>query len=634
MAATSLRIMRCRVLVEDGPVPALWRMVLDIDADAGGTLVLDQGPGEARWETSAARPNTVQVRQEGRFVRLVAPVAGSQRLEVKVQPAVDRRGRLETATIRLPPAAETRLELVDGNGTAMPAAGDAVQCDRAAQDGPFMRATEANPGGPGFDLTGAARGRLVRPLDRRDRLSGGGLTATSENDIAWDLDACRLRARFDIAGEAIIRAVVVVADALLEPLEDPTAEGQSVRPRGRGRFLVERTSPEPGPARMHLAFRMPLVDPVGSFDAPAIWIEGVDTDARTVRLSASPDLIATLEAPASQSGDQRGEILGAGGDVWRYEAGRGAAANARPRLVVSRRLQARVDATSTPLVTIPVELPPGCDIGRVTLREDDLAAPDAAARPPLDLQWSRTEAARLTIVMQQPRAGRYRLDIDGRLAIRPASHGRVPLLRADLGGSSPLNVSWSFSGDPQTVTHQAEVPPGGAGPSYDLRDQPAPASAGDGVEEPVAPAAAASGPREDRIARVLVKAAIDDRGRLRGLARYDVVSARSTLRLRLPPRTRLFDVLIDGQDVDARPVAADAWDVPLHDVAWPRSVMVVFAGDLDSSLGAGQPVQLQPPLIENVPGGEVLWSIESPPAACCGSRSPHGSSTRCAGRQR
>ena len=635
VASTALRIMRCRVLVEDGPVPTPWRLVLDIDADAGGTLVLDQGPGEARWEPPTAGQTTIQVRQEGRFVRLVAPVAGSHRLEVKVQPAVDRRGRLEAAAIRLPPAAVTRLELVDGNGTAIPAAGDAVQCDRAAPDGPFMRAAEAKPGEPGFDLAGAARVRLVRPIDRRDKLSAGGLAATSENDVAWDLDACRVRARFDIAGEAIVRAVVVAADALLEPLEDPTAEGQVVRPLGRGRFLVERTSPEPGPTRVRLAFRMPLVDPVGSFDVPAVWLEGVDTDARTVRLTASPDLIATLELPAAQSGDQRDEFLGAGGDVWRYETGGGGAAHTRARLVVGRRpqevrgsqalavslepdgidlrLQARIDATSTPLVAIPVELPPGCDIGRVTLREDDLAAPDAGARPPLDLQWSMTEANRLTIVMQQPRAGRYRLDIDGRLSIRPASRGRVPLLRADLAGSSPLSLSWSRGGGPLVVAKQAEVPPGAAGPLYDLAAEPAPAADVDAVKEPVTPSTATADPQEARVARVLVTAAIDDRGRLRGLARYDVVAARSTLRLRLPPRIRLFDVLVDGQDVDARPVAADAWEVQLHDAAWPRSIMVVFSGDLDAALGAGRPIQLQPPLIENVPGGEVLWTIDAPP---------------------
>jgi len=224
-----------------------------------------------------------------------------------------------------------------------------------------------------------------------------------------------------------------------------------------------------------------------------------------------------------------------------------------------------------------------------------------------------TEANRLTIVMQQPRAGRYRLDIDGRLAIRPASRGRIPLLRADLAGRIPLSVSWSRSGGSQAVTKQAEVPPGAAGPSYDLGEEPVPAADVDGVQEPVAPASAASDPQEDRVARVLVRAAIDDRGRLRGLARYDVIAARSTLRLRLPPRTRLFDVLVDGQDVDARPVAADAWDVQLHDAAWPRSIMVVFSSDLDAALGAGQLIELQPPLIENVPGGEVLWAIDAPP---------------------
>jgi hypothetical protein len=268
-------------------------------------------------------------------------------------------------------------------------------------------------------------------------------------------------------------------------------------------------------------------------------------------------------------------------------------------------LQSRIDATSTPLVEIPVEVPPGCDIGRVTLREDDLAMP--GVRTPLDLQWSMTDATRMTIVLQQPSAGRYRLEVDGRLPLRPASRGRVPLLRAGLAGGTPLTVVWSRM--PQGVTQRDEVPPGAPGPEYDL-----------GVETVAAPAAEASSTpaaapvgRVDSIERVLVTAAIDDRGRLRGIARYDLIAARSTIRLRLPLRTRIFDVLVDGQDVDARPVATDAWDVQLHDATWPRSIMVVFAAELDLALGAGQPIQLLPPMIENLPCGEVLWTIDAPP---------------------
>jgi hypothetical protein len=626
-ATASLRIVRCRVLVEDGPVPAAWRLVLDVDADAGGAIVLDQGPGEARWEPVAGAA-MAQVQQDGRLLRLFAAVAGSQRIEVRVQPVVDRRGRLETASIRLPPAAVSRLELVDGNGTAIPVPRDALQCDRATPDGPFMRAAEAKIGEPGFDLSGAARVRLVRPIDRREKLAAGGLTVTSENDVEWDLDACRVRARFDIAGDAIVRAVVVAADPMLEPLEDQAGDGQAVRPLGRGRYLVERAAPEPGPARIRLAFRMPLVDPVGSFAAPGVWLEDADTDTRTVRLMAAPDLVATLESPASPAADQRDEFMGAGGDVWRYEAGSGAATSPRVWLAVRRRhqdvygsqtlavslepdgiglrLQARIDATSTPLVEIPVEVPPGCDIGRVTLREDDLAMPDGGTRVPLDLQWSMTEANRMTVVMQQPRAGRYRLEVDGRLPLRPASRGRVPLLRAALAGSTPLTVAWTRG--PQAVTERAEVPPGAVGPEYDLGEEAAPAPAPDGAAAPAAPPL-------DRVAsveRVLVTAALDDRGRVRGIARYDVVSARSTIRLRLPPRSRLFDVLVDGQDVDARPIATDAWEVQLHDAAWPRSIMVVFSGDLDPTLGAGQPIKLLPPMIEDVPCGEVLWTIDAP----------------------
>ena len=449
----------------------------------------------------------------------------------------------------------------------------------------------------------------------------------SENDVEWALDDCRVRARFDLPGEAIVRAVVVAADPALELAEDPVGEGQTVRPLGRGRFLVERTAAEPGPTRFRLRLRMPLVDPVGSFDVPGAWLEDVGNDARTVRLSASPDLMAALASAA----DDRDEPLGGDDMVRRYEAGRGMTAPATRLTVVRRhqeirgaqtlaarllpdgvdlRLQARIDASSMPLTTIPVEVPPGCEIGRVTMREDDLATPEAGARLPLDLQWSMAAPDRLVVIVQQPRAGRYRLEIDGRLPLRPAARGRLPLLRAELAGGSPLGVSWSRGdGQPAAVT---EVPAGEDGPPYDLAAEPPTAREPAASVRDVRPPEAVALDARDRVERVLITAALDDRGRLRGLARYDLVAAGAVIRLRLPPHTRLFDVLVDGRDVDATPVASDAWEVPLHEAAWPRSLVVVFTGELETADGAGQPIRLLPPMIEGVPCDEVLWSITPP----------------------
>jgi hypothetical protein len=631
-AVAPVRIVRCRVLVEERAPGAAWRLLLDVDADAGGSITLDQGPGDARWEPAARADARVQVLRDGRQVRITTPESGSQRLELRGVPAVDRRGCLEIASLRLPPAAVTRLELVDASAATVPVPADALQCDRAAAGGPFLAAPVAGRGETGFDVSGADRVRLVRPLDRRHRLASTGLAATSANELEWDLAGCRVRARFDLAGEAVVRRIVVAADPGLEPVFDDLLDGQTVSPLGDGRYLLERIAPQPGPARLGLDLRLPLADPVGTFTVPGAWLEDVEADARTVRLAASADLVATFDPLPGQPAETWAELAGTGGEVRRYDVGRSAAGTGPTRLAVSRRrqeirgsqalavsleddfiglrLRGRIDATTVPLLEIPVEMPPGCAIERVTLREDDLAAADAAVRPPLDLQWAATAANRLMIVLQHPRAGRYRLEIEARLPVRPVAQGRIPLLRAELAGNTPLVVSWSRRGRAAETT--VEVPVDAQGPTYELDDDP-PAEFRSAAAPTPADAAAPRG--EDRVEQTLVSLAIDGRGRARGIARLDLVTSRPTIRLRLPPRTRLYDALVDGREATTRPVTAEVWEVPLHEADWPRSLMLVFAGDLGPTIGTGQAVRLAAPAVEGLPCGDVLWQVDPPPGA-------------------
>lgn len=626
-AASPVRIVGCRVLIDQRSPAAAWRLLLDVDADAGGSITLDQDPGEARWEPAAAADARVQVQDDGRRVRIATSESGRQRLELRAVPAVERRGCLEMATLRLPPAAVARLDLVDVGAAPVPPPADAMQCDRASAGGPFLAAV-ANE--TGFDVSGADRVRLVRPLDRRHRLATGGLAATSVNELAWGLAGCRVRARFEISGEAVVRRAVVVAGPDLEPALDDAAEGQTVSPLGDGRYLIERTAPEPGPASLTLDMRLAPADPVGTFTVPEAWLEDVVADARTVRLTASADLAATFDPLPGQPAETWAELAGAGGEERRYDVGRSAAGAGPVRLAVSRRrqeirgsqalavsldddgiglrLRGRIDATTLPLLEIPVAMPPGCEIERVTLREDELAAADAVVQPPLDLQWAATAADRIMIVLQHPRAGRYRLEIEGRLPIRPATRGRIPLMRAELAGDTPLMVSWSRRGRPAETT--VEVPADAAGPAYELDEDPPAAP------RPTDAAAPAAAPRGvDRVEQTLVTLAIDGRGRIRGIARLDLVTGRPTIRLRLPPRMRLFDALVDGREATTRPVTAEVWDVHLHEAEWPRSLMIVFAGDLGPPVGAGQAVLLTAPTVEGLSGGEVLWQVEPPSGA-------------------
>jgi hypothetical protein len=242
----------------------------------------------------------------------------------------------------------------------------------------------------------------------------------------------------------------------------------------------------------------------------------------------------------------------------------------------------------------------------VTLREDDA---DVAPRPPLDVQWT-TAGNRMTIVLQQPRAGRYRLEVEGRLRLRPPARGRLPLVRAELAGDTPLVVSWSRRGQPPITT--LEVPAGAEPPEYALENEPPVATAPVDVVE-VARPAAATARVEDRVEQAVVTLTIDDRGRLRGVARFDLVTARQSLRLRLPARMRLFDALIDGRQANVQPETADAWEVQLHAADWPRTLMLLFTGELDAAGGAGAVIRLPAPTIEGLACDAVLWQVEPPP---------------------
>ena len=84
------------------------------------------------------------------------------------------------------------------------------------------------------------------------------------------------------------------------------------------------------------------------------------------------------------------------------------------------------------------------------------------------------------------------------------------------------------------------------------------------------------------------------------------------LTIRLPAGLRLFDVRVDGREVTAVPREGDAWDVRLHDIAWPRTVVAVIAGSVGGRLVDGEPIRLESPRIDGLAPRRVLWSLVTP----------------------
>lgn len=667
-AAATVRVLGCRVLAGGGADGA-WRIMLDVDADRGGVLVLDQGADGGRWcppTSGRAAGLAIDVREERRVARIVTATAGRHRLELDVLPAVTRRGAVESAVIAVPAAPRSTVAV------AMPGslpAGDGpaadIRCWHCDRADPAERWTPvvatATPGV--FDVPRATRVRLSRSVDAAHPLATTIAAAASGNAVEWRQDGCRVTASYDLdTGREIVRSLVVVASPALVPVEHGDA---ALEPLGGGRHLLALPEPAAGRIRVEVAFFMPFDDAAGVFDVPSAWLEGVVNDVRTVRCSVADDLDITPEMPAGvallRPRDEDGPGVAA---VWRSEvtlasgepgrggprgtvgpvpeAGRGVA-----RVAVRRRpqrhrfghelaveitadhvgltLDCQIDAAS-PLVDIPIDVPQGAAIDRLALVTDT----DEAAEP-VDLFWSRPAPTRLVAVVQRPRPGKFRLVLEARLPGRPAASGTLPIARCGLPGGVPLAVTWRAAagfdvvvgggesaaegpaGERPAATDAAEfreVPPGAAGPSYTLVEITT-ADHGAAGRPPasaeVVPAALDAG-----VEATTVHFAFDRRGRGWGIARFSLASAEPVVRLRMPAAWRLFDVLVDGRETPAVPHAAGTWDVRLHDIRWPRTLVVVFAGEVGGRPDEGVAVVLEPPVLEGLPCREVFWTIDPP----------------------
>jgi len=703
----AVRVLAVQVTVRtrgevDGARP-VWRLAVDVDADTGGILLLDQAGSGARFTPDSLQIDgglaQARLNAAGNLLRIVVPNAGRHTVTVDVDAAIERRGDVETAAISLPPAPAATLKLMSPTGR--PAAASAI-CERSLVGEGFTAAPRLAAAAESivFDLSRSTQARLVRPVAAAAAIAARPATAVSRNEIFWNLDECRLKAVYDIdGGDAIVRCCVVKADPGLEWIstegrqndeldassEDDRkpADGVSIRPLGSQRFLVERQRPEAGRFQFEMLFRMPLADPVGVFDVPSAWLEDVLADTRAVRFVASPSLAVRIDLPAGlthaaipdgeasfQNQFWKSEVLRPLADDARSistvipaSASTGPTPAARPRLTSERRrqeirgsqrqsvvfareqirlhLDARLDASSTALVTIPLEVPEGVLIDRIELFEDDVLHPETAERGAVDLRWSRPIDTVVAVVVQRPRAGRFRLEVDARIPGQPATRGLVPCLRIGMADGSRTLIEWkteeglvaalkpSAEGEiaagaraEPSPAGQLEIVAGAPPPLYVLERAPAASPLLETeVDRPLAmPAEVASG-RNGRVELADIRLALDERGRAWGLACFEMVSADQLVQIQLPRSWRLFDTVVDGRPVDCvvTTVAGseNRWEMRLHDVGRPRSVVVLFAGELFVGKRGrrfldGEPLALSPPAIVGLECRQTIWTVHVP----------------------
>ena len=654
--AESVRVRGCRLSVAS---QGLWRLELDVDGDHGGVLTLDQRGTDVRWVRTAvaAVPGvSVDVSADGATARIVTVVAGFHRIAVDLSAKPLQTGSVECVTVRLPPAATAIVDMVTEAVATHEQLADRWQCDRGDTAGGWRPV--AGPAGL-FDVSRAEVVRLVRSIDSRHPLASQPEESQSQNEVWWGEGTCVVKATFEIAsGRQLIRSLVIRADRPLEPGRD--AGQPRLLPLGGGRYLVELREPAAGPVRLDLVFAMPLDDPTGVFDVPGVWLDAVGSDVRTVRCSAATGLDVTPELPVGYSllrpreGDPldavaawRSETVAAanvGGDERPLERGD---AGDRPKARVSVRrktvspritqrlevalavdlvelsLDCQIDSRAGPFTGVTIDLPDDATVERVSLVGGGHDVGGA-----VDAHVSRPAASRLVVATQHPRPGTYRLSIAAHVSGRPLAGGRMPLVRCAVTDGPPLVVRWrslpgidvavrrgseASAASPDADDDVVEISAGDPGPEYEfvstMGGEP---SSSERQELPPRAAAPDEVPLGNSVEATLVHLAIDERGRIWGMARFEVVASEPLVRMRFPPGMRLFDVLVDGREAHAMPVESSAWDVRLHDVRWPRSILAVFAGEVGSLVDSGDAVLLEPPRLEGLPCRDMLWTIDAP----------------------
>lgn len=391
--------------------------------------------------------------------------------------------------------------------------------------------------------------------------------------------------------------------------------------------------------------------------APPQIEERVDGDT-TLRWST--DVVETLVEPSvvGTRETSRDDAAGAGGRSWSLHrqpvrltvTRQPSAIRGRQQLVVATGQRATtlvyevaLDARETVWMDDRITVPRGFELESCQMFQRDRFGDVGGT---VDLHQQAAEDGSQVLVLQQPASGHYLLRVEARRNQPLPDTGRLPLIQSTTAAPLPLTILWEDSrgsGQPELLA-AAQAASRGDGSSdlpteawYPLRREPL---AGDGwrlelpagvipqryrfrpveqavplVEQsPARPAAAPPRLAQTGAELVDLEVVIDERGRISGVGRYDLITMAAELRLRLPAGFRLFEMLLDGRQVQPvvpdRDGPADVWTIPLRSGPWPHELLVVFVGELGEEVLRGEPVAFGLPEVLDLPVARRLVSID------------------------
>ena len=653
------------------PGPNEWQVTVDLSSDANTVCTLRQPAAAGRFVrgsleldggTAGELPGE-SISPDGSLLRVPLAVPGRHRLSVRIEPAVRLEGGVGLAMVGLPVAPQATLRMVEAdNGIDV----SSLLVERERSGLPIASATPLSEAtGSGFDIAHTDLLRLCWSLEPGVKLVEDPRVVAARNDVSWDALGCAVVASFQLEpNDGIFRSFVVTADTRLTPAvgELPAgSEAVSVRRIDDGRWLVERLQPTRGRATVSVPFAMPLMDPVGVFRVPEVEIAPLSSaqSTRLVQFVPGEGYAATVRLPAGvTAGTPTDPANGNGWLAWRREPSAAATAGASPAVVtvarepaalrgtqrmrldmvdgrVRLRFDASVDSFEAAVASFRVTIPPHWTVDRLGLARVTAPRTGALQASPQDIHWTRVDEQTLEVLCQRPRSGRFRFDLEAREPRGASEMGSVAVPWIEGLGDTPVIVEWPTDEGVQVESagetpiiplsssgwQSLELPPGRL-LAYRRRPEVSDGAAlaadeghDTGAESRAAepgPAGAEAGDDIPRVELLDVRFATDDRGKAWGVARIDLVPSSRLVRLQLPAGMRLFEVFVDEHPLRARPVGEAAWELELLDVSRPRTILVIFAGDIDDQLVSGLPLRLETPKLPGIPTRKVTWMIRGP----------------------
>lgn len=617
---------------------------------------------------------SVSISDDGRVLRVPIAVPGRHRLTVLVQPSRGTLGRLGTAAIAIPVAPQARVRVRDRTAPLQPGS-VLVDASRRGRPWATQGGMLQEPAGGLYDVGRADMIQLSWPLDPGVALVREPRVLATRNDCFWDASGCRLVATFQIdPSDGIVPSITVAADPRLTPAIDaipPGSEPIEVRRSDGSNWQVKRLRPTRGRATLAVPFSMPLVDPVGVERVPEVWMVVGDRLEATgvVQFMPAPGYAATVRLPVSVTAASLSDPAAPPGWLaWRREPPLASATDTgglQPAVVtvtrrpatlrgtqrmrldtvdqrVRLRFDASLDSVETALTGLQLRLPVDWSIDRLGLAHVTAPRDDALEARAMDIHWHRGSDDLIDIVCQRPTSGRFRLDLQARGPVTTAASGDLTVPGIVGLQDTPVVIEWPTEGGLEPVPPDDGVAPAevssawqsieqfaGTSLAFKLRQmEPAaavtsrpsasPPIAGPASRDSASTSLEASaqdlgdGQAGPRVELTEVQFASDERGKAWGVARFDLVPAGPLVRMQLPSGMRLFEVFVDEHPLRARPVGEDAWELELLDVTRPRTIQVIFAGDLGDRLVSGRPLKLEPPRLIGIPIRNVIWTIRGP----------------------